>query len=319
MSSQISASPLADVFARLKAQQVLYLDRAGALRGDAMWIEGLSVASSVATLGFAAYDAHKDNILAAALTAGIANAANTRLTPGSAEAFYMRGVTALTCVNNASRELYYVGGGDVFSMPSGATLKYQEVRENLMAKRAEATAFIEEGSRALSKALAAAKAPSNQAALNTLRAAADKAANAQSAKLAAALSRAEAADSKLQLGLTAQRKLVPTMNKAMEDLHVLVTKRQTPDLKSLLDTISKVEIPKPAPPSTTGTSTATKDANKLFVSQALGGSEIAASSDELASALHALVREVEDMAPENDEAAIKRISGCVITFGASAG
>lgn len=283
------------IFAQMYQQQQTYDAMAKRLVGESAFLDGFSLTAQVATLGFAAYKAHPDNTTAAAITAGVSGAARDRLNPRALALFYRHGSTALSCVADYANLLTYIAPA------SAAPVSTAAVRANALNPTTLTYAAIQVELR------------------KTLTEAAEIA--QPSPELKAAVTAAQGADQHLTLGIEAQSQALAEIIGAKNAIHAAVEKRQLPDLKSLLDDITKIKIPAPPTASSTGSGKAaatmltlqSKGAKGLAQLKAMVDAE-AISDKDIAQRLKALADFVQMLHPEKDAEAISKMKLCVVTF-----
>lgn len=288
LAKTFSLDPTEDAFQRLKAQYDVYDERAKRLVGDSNFYNGLSATAAIATLGFAAFEAHKDNVLAAALIGGISNAAAGQLKPGATATFYRDAENTLLCIQTnamAVRTFSPLSGkpiviSELLANPTVEAASFEQLREALVQLRSEATTI-----------------------------------SAPSKELVDAVANAQLAEAQLDLGIHAINELPITMNTAMDGVYDVVQSRVLPTIQDLLAAIAKVEYKKPdaAPAKSSGGTDNKAEMTFRLVLDAEG-----AKDKQIVAAISAIIRKVAARSPTDADKKSKAILACPIAFATAA-
>ena len=275
------------------ALQNSYVERAKALNKDSLIINGLGTTAALATLGFGAFDAHKDNLKAAALISGASLVFSNQLTPGQRSKFMAQAADAVGCVVDNARTVDLTaaattpvpaaGTNALFSLMGLAPgqLGYEELDQLLIQTLVYANLF-----------------------------------NPPSGRLKASIEAATAGRARLKTAIQDRSKFPGEMVSALARIRSAVRTQKAPDLNSLLNELAQVKPPQAAPPVPDDPATQSNAKNNILDAQKAAPGAAAPDQDTIASALETLVGLVDTLNPEKETVALNRLKACVAEFAA---
>ncbi len=296
-------------YRRIAALHTDFGKTADKLSRESRILNTLTVAGATATLAFTGFDAHADNIIASTLVTSVAGASATQLKPGNRAAFRVKGMLALSCIAakadslialerlneetlNATLAIGHASKIVVVDTQVDAFMKDNDANEEKgvsysVAKLKEYTSSI-----------SAFDALNSQLFLVTGLA---RKVDSPSAELVAAITKADAARTKLALGIKAEREAFSTMSAAIDVVESAVYGEKPPSVAGLIDAISKVEFPA-APSAPTGSSSLSAAAGE-------DGGDTPSENDYIV-ALEFLTGQAELLAPEQSASLVKGMTAC---------
>lgn len=289
----IAGAPLEPAYVQfVRDSQVLqnsYLDHARALNSDSQWMTSLATVSTLAALGFGAFEAHPDNFKAATLIAGSSLVMNNQLQSNPQARFFVGAANSIQCVLERVRA-HEEGGPPKAFVASGYN------NPALLSLGLVSGASYEMMDAYLVMTLGAANGFSSP-----------------TPRLSAAIKEAEGARDLLNQAIKDRASYMGEAYTAVARIRGAVAARTPPDLASLLKELSAVTVPeKTAPTKASGSETKT-DKGVATMSLATGSP---ATADEVAFALETLSGLTRTLNPQKETEELKGLTACVAAFAA---
>lgn len=278
-----------------------YAEQADKLGDSSSALNTVSTASAVATLAFAGFDAHPDNLLASTILGGTSGAASRTLTPGTRAQLRSKAVDALRCV--ASRADTLLDRQD--QLASGVSLS--SFRNDAIVSASWASvASATDGYEALDLWL-------------YIFMSAGQAVPEPSDALVSAIASAQSSREKLAAGIKAQTISFDSMSRAIGTVRTAIENEAPPSVALLVELISKIELPKATPPpGEGGAGTDVADALDTLNSFGLASQQridaensLHASDRQITLALGLLSQRVDILSPEFDLEIVNGMTACV--------
>lgn len=305
LSSTQSTSRFSTNYIRIQQLDAEFSGFAKDLSDESRILNTLTVAGATATLAFTGFDAHADNILASTLVTGVAGASANQLKPAERAMFRVKGMLALRCISAKADSLIALDQQNAQSVNS-ALLSGHSAGILIVKQQVNTLAGSAIGVTGL--------APANVATLTRLTGAYEllnsqlfvasqlaRAIQNPSPELVAALARADAARTKLTLGIKAEREAFSTMSGAIDSVETSVYSETPPSVTGLIDAISKVEFP--TAPAAPGPASSAGGMGAL-----MGG--VVSTQNEYITALEFLSAQAELLAPEESVSLVKGMTAC---------
>jgi hypothetical protein len=290
-----------EVISNAVRQHDSYVELAKATENDALWISGIGIAATMATLGFASFDAHPDNLKASALIAGSALAFNNQLKPVERTRFLVAAANGVRCVTDRTLQVVPRGAAPPIALgapPSAFSIaaKGSPLLNNMSLSPDPSYAEVDGALVYLLSLAPSVVGPSPQ--------------------LQKAVKDGEAARDRLKSALVAQASLPNEVSTALIAIRAAVAARAAPDLAALLKEIGAVKPTEKAAP--------VEDAGAATTAQALsmlGGPALVGTTTDLDKALvfaiGLLIERVDVLQPEREQTAVNGIKACVAEFSAA--
>ena len=295
MGSRFSAN-----YQRIEALHQDFGKTADELSKESRILNTLTVAGATATLAFTGFDAHADNIIASTLVTSVAGASATQLKPGSRAAFRVKGMLALRCIAAKADSLTALErqneGSVSAAMSVGHSSEVWGVKEHVNSLMSTGYSFNKLENYA--QTAGAYEALNSQLFVVTGLA---RKVDPPSAELVAAITKADAARTKLALGIKAEREAFSTMSAAIDAVETAVYSEKPPSVSGLIEAISKVEFPA-APSAPTGSASGGGPAALIATSPP--------SENDYIVALEFLTGQAELLAPEQSATLVKGMTAC---------
>lgn len=262
-------------------------------------LNGLSATAATATLAFASFDAHADNILASTLVGGVSGATATQLKPGSRARLRVKGMAALSCI-----------AGKAAAFEDATARANQRLNAGMASAGGFGLMGTLQANRLTGFTASSATGRSSYDVLDDLLYIFISIAQANGTPtdaLQTAIATAQDRRAKLALGIKAQNEAFSRMADAIEAVRTAVEKETPPSISALLEAISKVEIPTASPTPPAGSALAQA---QLFGGP-IQGQAITPGPNELAVLLGFLSSKVDQLDPEMDATIVKGMTACV--------